>query len=995
MGGRLGGYSRAERQDASPSDDTGDGWRLVRQASAHGEAHDETLFALSDGWLGVRADFEERPGRSGGAFIADVYERKSIDYHERFPGFARATDTRMPAADGKHVQVRLGAQGYDLADGEILGCERALDLATGQLKRTTDWRLPGGEALRVTAERVACFRHPGLYPLRFTLESIDFAGPVALDATIATENHATAKSNDPRIGVEAAALPLIGWRGGANLAIAVQAMPSRGLVVLCGQTVRGGAAAAPERPGVLTARGELRPGARMTLEKFVAYEICAEDEAAIAEAANRLGDRLTAAAARGFDALAAEQAEELHAFWAAAEVCIAGEPALELALRLNLFHLRQSADPSGRHGLAVKGLTGEGYEGHVFWDAEIFMLPVLIHLQPDLARAHLEFRCRHLDGARAHAREMNFERGALYPWRTIGGAECSAYFPGGSAQIHINTAVARAIGLYLDATGDFQFLVDRAAEVLFETARIWLQAGFFDPRRDGGFFICGVTGPDEYTALVDNNFYTNLTARAHLKLARAIAERFEAEHPEAFAAMTSRIGLTAEERATWAAAAAAMHLPYDRSLGVHAQDDRFLTKPRFDLTAAAHRRPLLLHYHPLTLYRHQVCKQADAVLGLVLEGRDIPLEQKRRDFDYYEPITAHDSTLSATTFAVLAAEVNAPEAAMGFFRETTLVDLENLHDNTHHGAHMAAMAGSWLALVWGFAGLRIQSGRMTFKPTLPADFHGYSARMAWRGATFELSVRPDFAQYRLISGGPVEIEHEGERMVLEGPAPVRRPWGASAPLEAVIFDLDGVLTDTAQAHYRAWKRLADEIGAPFDAQANEQLKGVDRMTSLDILLARGGIDLAPRQRLALAERKNGYYRAEIADLGPGDLLPGARAALERTRAAGLGTALASASRNAPQIIAQLGIGDLLDAVVEVTPERRGKPAPDLFLAAAALVDAAPSRCLAVEDSIAGVAAIRAAGMTAIGVGDPAVLTEAQLTIQDLTHFQPRRPRQAN
>jgi beta-phosphoglucomutase len=964
-----------------------DAWKLVHPSKAQIEAHEETLFALSDGWLGVRAGPEECPGQAGAAFIADVYEQRPIDYHERFPGFARSTDTRVPVADGKRIAVRLGAGEQDLSDGGFLGGWRELDLATGRLVRTADWRAPGGEQLIVTVERIACLRRPGLYPLRFNLQSTDYSGPVRLDALIDTGHRAADRSDDPRIGVQASALPLVEWRSLAGALIAVQAVRSRGLAVLCGQMVVGGVAA--RKGDALTVAGRLAPGGRMTLEKIVAYEVCAQED--VAAAAERLEARLAEAAALGFDALAEEQAAELAAFWAGAHLSIHGDPALEQALRFNLFHLRQSADASGQRGLSVKGLTGEGYEGHVFWDAEAFMLPALACLEPDLARAHLEYRCRHLDGARAHAREMNFASGALYPWRTIAGAECSSYFLAGSAQLHINAAIARAVGLYLEATGDFDFIADQAGEMLFETARIWLEAGFFDERRDGAFSICGVTGPDEYSVLVDNNLYTNLSARSHLTLACDIADRLEAERPAHFAALAARIGLTSRERRDWAAAAAAMRVPYDAALGVHAQDDAFLDKPRFDLAAAEERRPLLLHYHPLTLYRSQVCKQADAILALVTEGEGVSLEQKRRDYDYYTAITAHDSTLSASVFAILAAEINAPDDALRFFRQSVRIDLDNLHDNTHHGAHLAAMAGGWLTLVRGFAGLRTAGGRLSFTPRPPPDLGDITLRLRWRGSTLEVGLGARTVEYRLLAGATLEIEHEGEPLRLIAGGVTRRPWGRCAPLEAVIFDLDGVLTDTATAHFRAWRRLAAELGFLFGAQANEALKGVDRMTSLDLMLRAGGVDPASVDRPALAARKNAFYLEEIADLGPGDLLPGARAALQKCRGLGLKTALASASRNAPQIIARLGIADLFDAVAEVTQMRRAKPAPDLFLAAAAAVGVRPARCLAVEDSVAGVAAIRAAGMTSVGVGDPAVLRGADIHISDMTRFRPGRP----
>ena len=586
----------------------------------------------------------------------------------------------------------------------------------------------------------------------------------------------------------------------------------------------------------------------------------------------------------------------------------------------------------------------------------------------------------------------NHQKGALYPWRTIAGDEGSAYFPSGSAQYHINAAIAYAVRLYDRATGDDAFVLGEAAPMVFETARIWLQAGFHDPRMGDAFRICGITGPDEYSALVDDDHYTNRMAQMHLRYAVELAERA----PDAACAPD------AEERDAWAAAADAMHLPVDPALGVHPQDAGFLDKPRWSFDPGRRDRPLLLHYHPLTLYRHQVIKQASVVLAHAIteEGSRA---QRRRDFDYYAPLTAHDSTLSAASHAVVAADIGRMDAAARFLRESVVVDLHDLHGiagpRPAYGLHGGGLAGAGLGI--RRSADRARRGRGV-PSRLPAANRAGPARLRLRhalarrspaggGGPDDHALRPWRKTAKLWT-----LTHDGLPLSLRPGEAVECPtprFGAapSGPVKALVFDLDGVLTDTAKAHYVAWKALADDLAIPFDEKANEALKGVDRKGSLELILALGSRSFNDAEKAELAARKNAHYQTLIAHFTPDDLLPGGRGALERARAAGLPMALASASRNGPVLLQRLGIARFFDAVIDPASLVRGKPDPEIFAAAAAELDVAPSACLGVEDSRAGIAAIKAAGMAALGVGDPVVLDAADAVVPDLSHVDWMRP----
>ncbi|PKM07863.1 MAG: beta-phosphoglucomutase [Gammaproteobacteria bacterium HGW-Gammaproteobacteria-4] len=979
-------------------------WQLCHDArNAHGEERDHTLFALANGNLGVRAGCEEAGG-SGGCFLAEVYERTPIHYHERFVGFAQNTDTRIPVADGSHVGIRVGDVVLDPFANNCVEHQRVLDLRSACLTRTARWQLADGSEIALRVERVVPFAHPNLLCIRLHLSSIGYSGPVTLLSAVRGDRAALAQGDDPRIG-SGAGEGMVGIALGADEAQAwlLQQTASGRTRVLCAQAHR-----VPDAAMVAAVVGDsaqqisatLHAGESLRIEKVVAYAWADDAGNGNDDELHRQAQAaLQSALAAGFAGIAMRQAATLSAFWRDAEITIDGDAESAQALRFNLFHVLQSTGRGGHTSTAAKGLTGEGYEGHYFWDTEAYVLPVLALTAPELAKGMLEYRYRTLDRARAHAREMNHPRGALYPWRTISGDECSAYYPSGSAQYHINAAIAYAIRTYMAATGDDDFLARAGAEMLFEMARIWMDIGHFNPRRGGAFSIHEVTGPDEYSALVDNNFYTNRMARAHLRDAVAVWHRLAAQRPGDHARLAAALALDDAQVRQWQRAADAMYLPFDATLGIYAQDDGFLDKPRWNFAATtAEQYPLLLHFHPLTIYRHQVCKQADVVLALVLDGDDVPMTVKRASFDYYQQVTVHDSTLSASAFNVLASEVGDGDAAWRYFQDTVRVDLDDLHGNTGHGAHMAAMAGSWHCLVFGFAGMRVQGEQLHFAPRLPAQWRGYAFSLRWRGRRLHLAVDAQQIRYRLIEGAPLSLVAYGEPIVLVAGDVAGRPLPAAAqwpllrsalPLQAIIFDLDGVLTDTARVHYVAWKALADALGVEFDETVNRRLKGVDRMGSLEILLERATRTFTLEEKLALCERKNAGYRERIAQFGPGDLLPGAAEVLAAVRAAGLKVALASASRNAPLLLERLGIADAFDFVADASAIERGKPDPEIFLNAARGLGIAPSACLGIEDAAAGVAAIKAAGMCALGIGDPDELAQADAVLAQIADFRVR------
>lgn len=999
--------------DASRAADT---WCLHQsQWQPQNAARDETLFALANGAIGVRGGFEESVSATQATFIAGVWERAPIHYHERHFGFARTTDTRTPVADATAIRIRVDGASIDPAEGECLAFERSLDVRTGTLFRRILWRTPQGRTFEVVATRLVSLVHPGLVCIRWTLRSPDTVGPVTIESGIQGDRTAAAQGDDPRFGAGTGlTMQVTHTAADADGAWLAQSTRASAIGVVSAQRHRlVGAKFSDAETDASSARqmfaAQLDGGAAVTIDKFIAY---AWTQPQGSETPEQLRARAVAtletASASGFEALVQAQAREFEQYWRVADLAIDDGDAAgrdEQVLRLNVFHSFQAAGRDGSGGIAAKGLTGEGYEGHVFWDSETFVLPLLAYTQPALVKASLVWRYHGLDRARAHAREMNQMRGALYPWRTIAGDECSAHYPSGSAQYHINAAVMFAIRLYVEASGDRAFLAEMGAEMLAETARIWLQIGHFNSRRGGAFCISDVTGPDEYTALIDNNYYTNRMAQEHLRYAVDTLRDLADENPDTYRALTRKLDLHEREIAEWERAADAMYLPYDERLAIIAQDDTFLDKPQWDFAGTpAEKYPLLMHHHPLTLYRHQVCKQADVVLALVLAGDNVDRAVKRRSYDYYKAVTVHDSTLSASTFAVLAAELGDADDALRYFHETLYVDLDDLQSNTAHGAHIAAMAGSWLALAWGFGGLRVnhdvtRKPRPAFDPIRPSQWRTYRFGIAWQGRRLLVEVDADGAHYTLRDGAPLEIFHAGQMLRLTPGVKVSRllrahrvarsePTAATfpQPFQALIFDLDGVLADTAHLHLAAWKRLAAELNLSWDDAVGEKLKGVDRLTSLEHVLGAAAGNYTAAQKRELADRKNGYYRTAIESFSEDNLLPHARETLLAARRAGLKIALASASRSAKELVQRLGIDDLFDHIVDAASVGRAKPDPEIFQRAAAALGIHPAACLGIEDAQAGIAAIKSAGMAALGIGDAQTLQQADAVLPDLIAF---------
>ena len=528
---------------------------------------------------------------------------------------------------------------------------------------------------------------------------------------------------------------------------------------------------------------EAQPGCPIQLTKYMVYHT--SQTASAEELCGRAEWTLDRVVSQGFQRLLAAQEQYMDDFWRRSDVRIKdiredrikrSTVEIQQAIRFNLFHILQASARAEDTGVPAKGLTGQAYEGHYFWDTEIYLLPFLIYTSPRIARNLLAFRYKMLPQARARAKELG-HRGAMFPWRTISGEEASAYYAAGTAQYHINADIMYTLRKYVQATGDEAFLRDFGAEMLVETARLWLDLGFYSAARGGKFCINGVTGPDEYNAVVNNNAYTNLMARENLRYATQAVQSLRATEPDAYNALAHKTALEPSEVSEWMRAAENMYVPYDDKLKIIPQDDDFLDKEPWDFrNTPADNYPLLLFYHPLNIYRKQVIKQADVVLAMFLLGDAFSLEAKKRNFDFYDPLTTGDSSLSSCVEAIIAAQVGDIDKAIRYGMAALLMDLADVGGNVKDGCHIASMGGTWMMLTYGLAGMRDHDGTLSFWPRrAPEDNAILRFPVTYRGQLLEVEISLDKVEYALREGERLVIRHETEGVELtrENPRAVR------------------------------------------------------------------------------------------------------------------------------------------------------------------------------------------------------------------------------
>jgi trehalose/maltose hydrolase-like predicted phosphorylase len=779
-----------------------DPWALRETSLDLGQlARSESLLALSNGHIGLRANFDEgEPYGIPGTYLNSFYEQRPLPYAEAGYGYPESGQTVVDVTNGKLIRLLVDDTPFDVRYGTLHTHERTLDFRTGLLSRTADWTSPAGARVLVESRRLVSFVQRSIAAIEYVVTAKDNPVRIVLQSELVANESQPVLTSDPR---KAAALdrPLepVSHDVDGHGVLLMHRTRSSGLMMAAGMAHE---IQTPARHQIdldvredwarTTVICSLQAGQSLRLVKFVGYGWSAlRTETAIRD---QVAAALDAASFSGWDGLLAGQKQRLDDYWDTADVQIEGNDALQQAIRFGLFHIFQAGIRAEGRAIPSKGLTGPGYDGHTFWDTEGFVLPVLTYTVPSAAADTLRWRHSTLPLAKERAEVLKLE-GAAFPWRTIHGEECSGYWPAGTAAMHIGADIAYAVARHWAATGDEEFLDTYGLDLLVETARLWMSVGHFEA--DGSWHIAGVTGPDEYSAIADDNVFTNLMAARNLRAAADLIELrapdgthrtpSPARVPESGAsslAGSSAATVTAEERALWRRAAEKVFVPYDDRLGVHPQAMNFTSHDEWDFEAWRDQYPLLMHAPYFDLYRKQVVKQADLVLAMHWCPEAFTPEQRARNVDYYERITVRDSSLSACTQAVLAAWVGHTDLAYAYTCEAAFVDLHDLHSNTADGLHMASLGGAWSALVQGFGGLREHDGELSLDPALPDALSRLSFTVQWRDMRMTADISRDSVTYsvRGPEGQALRMRHDSQEISLTPEAPLTMPIVKRLPL---------------------------------------------------------------------------------------------------------------------------------------------------------------------------------------------------------------------
>ena len=749
-------------------------WRTIAQS--------ESLFALSNGHIGLRGNLDEGdPNGLPGTYLSSFYETRPLPYAESGFGYPESGQTVLNVTNGKLIRLLVDDEPFDLRYGQLLHHERILDLRHGVLYRHVEWVSPAGRRVRIHSTRLVSLARRSIAAIKYRVEPVDELVRFVIQSELVANEPVPAQSKDPRV---AAAIQhplesllhesnthrahLVHRTRSSKLQMAA-AMEHR---IECDEHLVTEMISQPDWAR-FTASTRLAPGQTFDLTKFLAYGW--SSQRSVPALRDQVDAALLSAAQGGWDRIEREQREHFTDFWHGADVEVDGDPQVQQAVRFGIFHVYQAGARSEQRAIAAKGLTGPGYDGHAFWDTEMFVLPVLTATAPKAAADALYWRYSTLDLALERAQSLRLS-GATFPWRTIRGQECSAYWPAGTAAMHVNAGIAAAAARYIRWTGDDQFERDYGVPLLVETARLWAALGYFGA--DDRFHIDGVTGPDEYSAVVDDNAYTNLMAAQNMKFAAEAAKRWPDE--------AAQLEVRPDEIDLWERAAGNMSVSYNGEVEVHEQDRGFTWRDtwNFERSARENEYPLLLHAPYFELYRKQVIKQADLVLAMHWVGDVFTAEEKARNFAYYEPLTVRDSSLSACTQAVLAAEVGHRELAKQYLTEAALMDLLDLEHNARDGLHIASLAGGWLALVAGFGGMRDHGEHLYFRPQLPPDWQRLRFSVRYRGARLHVEIFDGTVRYK--SSEDIRILHDGgespEDVALIAQEETERRWKPVEPM---------------------------------------------------------------------------------------------------------------------------------------------------------------------------------------------------------------------
>jgi len=965
----------------------------------------ESLFSLANEYMGTRGNFEEGLGGEltlPGCYIGGIYAKERQAYPWKRKAFPKFTNSMLNTANWLEILVEVDGEALDLRTSKVTEYRRSLDMRQGVLSRRLVFTTHRGAATRLAWERFVSHDDPHLGAIRLTVQALDHTRPVKLTFAIdgRKENRETATSRTQTRSVSASEEFLLtnivttGQYVIHRMHVAAPALPDlrresqetekRIAHVLTFTPQVGADHIFDKMVSVWTSRDAGHPHGLIPKHSEETSVDPEKEKELVMFLTDKSRENLAAHQAGGYECARADHSEKVSRLWDSCDIEIDGDPAAQQGIRYCSFQLLSTYRGQDSFlNIGPKGYSGECYNGRTFWDTESYCLPFYLFNNPDSVKKLLEYRYNGLEAARAQANLFGY-RGAMFPFQTLDGTEDTAVWEYWMGEIHINAIIGYAIYVYTHVTGDKSYLHSHGLEVLIELARFWSDRATFIPIRNG-YAINRVMGPNEFAQGVNNDWYTNYMAKWLLEYTIEVLDEAKTEAPGHYQEALRRTGWKPSEVEHWREVAGKLILNYSVEMDVFVENDIFLSLDPMSREELDRDRdfPIERKWTIEKIHSRQITKQPDVLLAMFLMRDRFSVEEKRRNYSFYEQRCVHSSSLSPSTHSILACEVGRYNQAYEYYLWSSRLDLDNFNNNTEEGLHISSMSGSWLNIVCGFGGFTYTGPLLEFAPILPPGWTAYRFKMVYRGRTIQVGVDAGRASLSLLAGEKITVKLYGNEVdvthnQVSAPLPVHyldRPQP-----KAVLFDLDGVIVDTACMHYRAWKQIADQEGLFFDSHINERLKGVSRRQSVDIILERAQRAYSEDEIENLMRTKNAVYVESLQTLTAKDVLPGIIAFLDELKVAGLKTAIVSASRNAGIILERIGLGAAFDAVITGDHVTESKPNPEGLLLASQRLGIAAECCTVIEDAAAGLEAAAAAGMRSIGIGDKTVLHHADYTL---------------
>lgn len=717
--------------------------------------HTESLFALGNGYMGIRGvydetDVETQDKEIPGMYINEVYEKEEYKHLWDCKGFARAEQFTVNLTDWRFVSVYIDGEKACFSNGTIKNHTRVLDMERGVLERKFEWESSNGKKILVSSVRMLNMKRVHSAQISYSVTPLNFDGMIELVSQVKTINDTN--------GIKATKKGESGITNGIRYVTLRTIKTDIMVAMACSHKTYGDLIEETEKEGEngfdYIIKMDVKEGKTVSLEKYVAFYTSAdgtdnEIKSAVNEVKTNMSD--------GFSALAYEQKSFWNRHWEKGNVVIKGNKKDDFAVRFNLFHLRQQVPSEGAKSVGATGLTGYSYSGKIFWDTEMYIIPYINYTRPEETKEMLMYRYKILDKARKRAKELDGV-GALYSWCSIDGDETSVVFEASTAEYHIECDVAYAINRYYRSTGDEEFLYNYGAEILFETARFMFGRGEYIEEQDGRFCLNAVCGPDEYACGVNNNFYTNMMLKFHFLFAVEVYEKIKREAGDVLTVLEKKTGVSEEEVMNWKQAAEKMYYRYNERLGIFEQDDSFVTNSPVDMDSVPKNFDVRMIMHPLDLWRKQILKQADVVMLMFVLGENYSLEEKKANYEYYEPKTNHGSSLSPAVHSIVANEVGKYNEAYDYFKSAAYMDLCDFKKNASSGIHMACLGGTWMNVVNGFLGMRDYKDKLIFNPHLPKEWESCELNFVYSGSEIKIKAEQDKTEFILLAGNAVEFE---------------------------------------------------------------------------------------------------------------------------------------------------------------------------------------------------------------------------------------------